>query len=174
MIKIRPETGADAAAIHGIHQAAFGGPDEATLVDDLRDGGHLTASLVAVDSRTVVGHVALSPVVLDSMPQAFALGLGPVAVRPEWQRRGIGSRLVEAALQAADRLAAAFVVVLGEPAFYGRFGFARADALGIDNEYAASEHFMICNDPSGRGSDTSPKLPSGVVRYGPEFGRFAR
>jgi putative acetyltransferase len=173
MPQIRPETCDDTAAIRALHEAAFGGPDEAALVDDLRDGGHLTVSLVAVDGGAVVGHVALSPVVLDSAPRPFALGLGPVAVRPEWQRRGIGTRLTQAALEAAGQSAAAFVVVLGEPAFYSRFGFARADSLGVGNEYGAGEHFMIWIPTPGHGPDPRRGLQPGVVRYGPEFGRFA-
>jgi putative acetyltransferase len=170
MTLIRPEATGDAAAIRVIHAAAFGGTGEADLVDDLRRNQHLTVSLVAEEDGVLTGHVALSPIVLDASPDLFALGLAPLAVRPESQRQGIGSRLTEAALEAADRMGIAFVVVLGEPAFYGRFGFTRADSLGIGNEYGAGEHFMIRlpdGDP-GAGHEFGP----GIVRYGPEFGRF--
>lgn len=97
--------------------AAFGGPDEARILAALRRDGDLALSLVAEAAGTLLGHVALSPLRGD-LPGAVALA--PLAVAPRAQRRGIGSALVRAAL---DRAGEATVVVLGDPGYYGRFGF---------------------------------------------------
>ncbi|MFV0384027.1 GNAT family N-acetyltransferase [Paracoccus sp. (in: a-proteobacteria)] len=139
MPAIRPERPADQTAIDALHQIAFGGPDEATLVRALRDQGDLTLSLLAVAAGTVLGHVALSPLDADRP----ALALGPVAVLPKAQGMGIGAALVRAALGACgDRS----LVVLGDPAFYRRFGFAPAD---LDSPYAGPHLQMLGDLPSG-------------------------
>ena len=107
-------------AISDLLIEAFGSNDEARLVDMLRRDGHLALSLVAEAAGTVIGHVALSPIVAD-IP---ALALAPVAVHPALQGRGIGSALIRAAQAAFDDHA---IIVLGEPEYYGRFGFAPVD-----------------------------------------------
>ena len=99
---------------------AFGGPDEAALVDMLRRDGHLALSLVAEAAGTIIGHVALSPIVAD-IP---ALALAPVAVHPAVQGRGIGSALIRAAQAKFTDHA---IIVLGDPNYYRRFGFAPVD-----------------------------------------------
>ena len=121
MTCLGPERAVDAGAIAAVLNAAFanGGEPvaEAALVDQLRRDGDLDLSLVAVgDDSRIVGHAALSP--LDAPVPALALA--PVAVEPGHQGRGIGSALVRAALAARPGHT---VVVLGEPRFYGRFGF---------------------------------------------------
>ncbi len=118
--RIRTEMRHDRDAIAGLLTTAFGGPDEARLVDMLRRDEHLAASLVAEADGTLVGHIALSPIAAD-IP---ALALAPVAVHPAMQGRGIGSALIRAAQEAfADHA----IIVLGDPGYYGRFGFTRAD-----------------------------------------------
>jgi putative acetyltransferase len=159
---IRPERPTDAAGIRAVHQAAFATHAEADLVDALRATGRLAVSLVATDAvGRVIGHVALSPVTVDGR-DCGGLGLAPLAVLPAHQRRGVGGRLVRAALAAAG--GAAFVVVLGDPAYYARFGFRRAREFGLANEYGVDDEFMAKEiRPDG--------LPPGraLVKYAPEF-----
>ena len=101
----------DAAAIHAVHAAAFPSDAEARLVDALRDAGHAAVSLVALESK-IVGHVLFSP---TRSNQGRGVGLAPLAVLPQYQRQGAGYD---------------YIVVLGEPAYYRRFGFRRALDFG--------------------------------------------
>jgi putative acetyltransferase len=166
---IRPEEPADSAAIRSVLEAAFPTAAEARLVDSLRDGGHLLISLVAEEDGAIVGYVAFSPVRIDGEAiQGIGLGLAPLAVLPGFQSQGIGSRLVREGLAACRRAGYGFVVVLGGPAYYRRFGFDRAGGRGLGNEYGADEEFMALELRDGA-------IPGrgGVVRFGPEFAEFA-
>ena len=135
---IQRETPAHVADIRTVTEAAFARPGqsgeppaEATLVDGLRAGdAWLSAlSLVALDPVAgVVGHVVCSRARLGSAP---VLGLGPLSVHPDHQRRGVGKALVHAVLGAADALDEPLVVLLGDPGYYSRFGFRLADRYGI-------------------------------------------
>jgi putative acetyltransferase len=162
---IRPEGPADAAAIRRVLEAAFPTAAEARLVESLRAGGHLPVSLVAEDDETIVGCIAFSPVRIDGeSPEGTGLGLAPLAILPAHQRRGIGGRLVREGLEACRRAGYGFVVVLGEPAYYRRFGFDRADRRGLGNEYEADEAFLVLELRDGAIAGLG-----GVVRFGPEF-----
>ena len=168
-LTIRPEEPVDAVAIRRVLEATFPTAAEARLVDRLRAGGHLWISLVAEEDESVVGHIAFSPVRIDGQAvEEHGVGLAPVAVLPDDQRRGIGSRLIREGLAACERAGYGFVVVLGEPAFYRRFGFDRADRRGLGNEYGVDLAFMVLEL-------RNHAIPArgGVVRYGPEFGEFA-
>lgn len=160
---VRRERVTDLAGIRAVHEAAFPTSAEATLVDALRAAGRLVVSLVATDDAGgVIGHVALSPVTVDDR-ECGGLGLGPVAVLPAHRRRGVGGRLVRAALAAAEARGAGFVVVLGDPAYYARFGFRRAGDFGLNNEYGADAEFMAVEIRRGG-------LPTtGLVKYAPDF-----
>ena len=166
MLTIRAEQPDDLPAIHHIHTAAFGRPNEADLVNALRQHNALTTSLVAVQDGQVVGHIAFSPVTLTSDTITIdALGLAPMAVLPEFQRRGIGSQLVEAGLTACHHTPYGIVVVLGHPHYYPRFGFTPAKPLGIMWEHDAPEEaFMVHELREGALTQTK-----GVVKYRPEF-----
>jgi putative acetyltransferase len=168
IVSIRPEQPADAAAIRRVLETAFPTAAEAHLVELLRAACRLTISLVAEVDDEIVGHIAFSPVEIEGTP-VEAVGLAPLAVLPAYQRRGIGGRLVREGLAACGRAGAGFVVVLGEPEYYQRFGFARADHRGLGNDYGAVEAFMVLELHDG----TIPEA-GGLVRYGPEFGAFAR
>jgi putative acetyltransferase len=169
MFIIRPETPADRAAVRTIQAEAFAAPAEADLVAALRSAGLASISLVATVNAQAVGHVLLSPVSLHGVCTADGgLGLAPLAVLPGRQGLGIGSWLVVAAIAAARRLGARYLVVLGEPAFYARFGFEAATRYGLDNEYGAGDAFQVLALRPGA-------LPpeGGLIRYAPPFAELA-
>ncbi len=135
---IRNETIADIVNIAAVIERAFGRADEARLVERLRNDGDAAISLVATSGDAVVGHVLLSP-----MSAPFrALGLAPLSVLPQWQRRGIGSALVKSAVQRARAQEYRAIFVLGDPDYYGRFGFRTDLAVGFSSPYAGP-HFMV-------------------------------
>jgi len=166
-ILVRPEQPGDEEAIRRVNDQAFGQPDESRIVDAVRTAGRSIISLVAVDGPTVVGHILFTPVVIEP-PGSIgrALGLGPMAVSPDVQRRGIGSSLVEAGLEECRRLGYTVVVVVGHPEFYPRFGFRPGSRYGLRCEFDVPDDvFMVVG--------LSPGVlagQGGVVRYLPEFG----
>ena len=166
-VLIRAEQPNDGDAIRRVLEAAFPTAAEARLVDLLRRNDHLRLSLVAEADGAIVGHIGFSPIEVDGEPEG-GIGLAPLAVLPSCQRQGIGSRLIRAGLAACQRAGYGFVVVLGSPLYYPRFGFTRADRRGLANEYGADEAFMVLELRAG----TIPE-GGGMVRYGPEFAEFA-
>jgi putative acetyltransferase len=134
---IRPEEPADIPAIRKIVEDAFQQPAEARLVDQLRADEDTVISAVAVDADHIVGHILCS-----KMDAPFrALGLAPVAVAPDRQGKGIGSELIRWGLTQAKRDGWEGVFVLGDPKFYGKFGFSVELASGFQSPYAG-QHFM--------------------------------
>ena len=130
---IRPEQPGDEAAIRALTTAAFAstphsGGNEAAIVDALRAADALVLSFVALKHDIIVGHVAISPVTVDGSDCGW-FGLGPVSVLPDRQRLGIGTALIEAALEHLRADEAAGCVLLGDPAYYARFGFVADPAL---------------------------------------------
>jgi putative acetyltransferase len=130
---IRRERRGDANAIFDVHARAFGRAVEAKLADDLRasDAWVPQLSLVALADAEIVGHVVCSRGRLEPDGHAV-LGLGPIGVDPDRQRDGIGSALMHAVLGAADALGEPIVALLGDPAYYNRFGFAPARTYDIE------------------------------------------
>lgn len=164
-ISIRAEQAGDAEAIAHVHRDAFPTDAESRLVDALRRAGNLSYSIVAVDDGRFIGHVAFSPVRIDAAQgHAAGLGLAPVAVLPSHQRRGIAAALIRQGLEWCRDAGTPFVVVLGDPAYYPRFGFRPARLLGIDSEYDAGDSFMLVHTQG-----TGPPLPRGIARYAPQF-----
>jgi putative acetyltransferase len=163
---IRPEETEDQALIRHVNTLAFGRANEADLVDALWCHEALTISLVAVKDGHIVGHIAFSPVTITSETSTIdALGLGPMAVLPEFQRQGIGSQLVEAGLEACRKTDYGIVVVLGHPEYYPRFGFTPSKPHGIVWERDVPEEvFMVKELKEGMLAQTQ-----GVVKYHPEF-----
>ncbi len=134
-VVIRPEQPGDIDAIGQVHRAAFPTDVEARLVEKLRQHGRLWLSLVAEDESGIIAHIAFSPVRIEGNNEPTrGLGLAPVAVRPEYQRQGIGTRLIHEGLSACKQTGFSFVVVLGEPVYYHRFGFEPASRWGLNNE----------------------------------------
>jgi putative acetyltransferase len=165
-VLIRAEQPTDAEVIQRVLEAAFSTAAEARLVDLLRRNDQLRISLVAVADGEIVGHIGFSPIEVDGESEG-GIGLAPVAVLPSCQRQGIGSGLIRAGLAECARAGYGFVVVLGSPVFYPRFGFSRADRWRLANEYGADEEFMVLELRAGA---IPPR--GGLVRYGPEFAEF--
>jgi len=149
---IREELVADHAAIFALHAAAFPSDGEAHLVNALRANGDLRISLVAYLNDQLVGHVALSTM----QAPANTLGLAPVATLPAYQNQGIAAQLIESAIQKAKQDGCDAIFVLGDPAYYGRFGFDVARADGFDSPYQGpafavlplSNHWPLASGPA--------------------------
>ncbi|MGA7126587.1 MAG: N-acetyltransferase [Chthoniobacterales bacterium] len=121
---IREENKADFPEIAALTQAAFGGDYEATLIEKLRAAHLVIVSLVAVEQGSVIGHIPFSELEVEvDGRRVTAAALAPMAVRPDRQRRGIGSKLVETGLDGLRDRSYEAVIVLGHPDYYPRFGF---------------------------------------------------
>jgi putative acetyltransferase len=141
-ITIRPDTERDRDTVFRVHSLAFGREDEARLVGALREGGFIRLSLVAETDGRIVGHVLFSELTIEGREGLLsALALAPLAVVPEFQRRGIGSDLVRRGLDLCREQGHRIVIVVGHPGFYPRFGFSRALTRGLCSLYAG-ESFM--------------------------------
>jgi len=170
VITIRPEREGDHQAVHDLTAAAFGREDEARLVERLRQSDAFIPplSLVAVAEERVVGHVLFSRIGIESPTGAGAvpaLALAPLSVQPEFQNRGIGTRLVREGLKRSWQLGHTIVVVVGHPSYYPRFGFSPAGAGGLEAPFAVpDEAFMALALVPGALDGIS-----GLVRYPPPF-----
>lgn len=140
---IRAEKENDRDAVYAVNASAFETPSEANLVDALLEQAQPVVSLVAEDNGEVVGHIMFSPVSLSDYPDLKVMGLAPMAVAPEHQRKGIGSALVRAGLEQCEQLGYAAVVVLGHPEYYPRFGFSPSSRFGIYSEYEVPEDVFM-------------------------------
>jgi putative acetyltransferase len=167
MVIVRPEDDEDLEQVRAINLSAFDGGTEAGLVDALRTNCADFLSLVAEDDGQVVGHILFTPVVVEgSESTVWGMGLAPMAVLPGRQRSGIGSALVRRGLELLRQNGCKFVIVLGHPAYYPRFGFDRASGHGLRCQWGGvpDEAFMVTvfdNDvlPDG----------GGIARYRDEF-----
>jgi len=164
-VLIRDEEQKDWTAVHAVNASALETPAEAGLVNALREQAHPVISLVAVEGGTIVGHIMFSPVSLSGHPGLKIMGLAPMAVAPEYQRKGIGSALVHTGLDRCKQLGFGAVVVLGHPEYYPRFGFSPSTRFGIKCEYEVPEEvFMVFELLPGylRGA-------SGTIKYHAAF-----
>jgi putative acetyltransferase len=167
MITIREEASGDLQEIRMVIQTAFGQTEEADIVDKLRQDCPNRILLVAASEDQVVGQVLFTPVTIQAKERILTgMGLPPMAVLPGFQRQGIGSQLVRAGLALIKKRKYPFVIVLGHPRYYPRFGFVPASRYGIRSEYESvpEEAFMILVlDRAALDS------VSGVAKYRPEF-----
>lgn len=142
---IREEQAEDIERIRCINSEAFDTEAEAKLVDTLRQSGIPLISLVAEKDGELVGHILFTPVSIDdnkAMPSIA--GLAPMAVLPSWQKKGIGSKLVEEGIKYCRQSGYSAVVVLGHPEYYPRFGFVPSVRYGIKSEYDVPDNvFMV-------------------------------
>ncbi len=161
-MSIRKETPVDVAGIRKINTDAFGTSGEADFVEALREKASPLISLVAEKDGQLVGHIFFSPVQLAGCEKELALfGLAPMAVLPEWQKKGIGSKLVKEGLRRCTASGFDAVVVLGHPDFYPRFGFETSRIYGIKSEYDVPDNlFMVIELKKD-----SLKDVSGTIQY---------
>jgi putative acetyltransferase len=167
MVEIRREKPEDIRQIYSVNEQAFEAPEEARIVDALREKCSDTLSLVAEDEGEIVGHIFFSPAEIEWAGTVIkGMGLAPMAVRPDRQNQGIGSDLVKAGLKLIEEKRYPFVIVLGHPGFYPKFGFVPASKYHIKCQWKGipDEAFMIIiNDPSAL------QGVKGIARYRDEF-----
>ncbi len=161
-IEIRDERPGDVAAIRDVNRLAFSQDEEGRIVEALRANGAATLSLVAIDNGVVIGHIIFSPVFVGAVQ---GVGLGPMAVHPTYQRRGIGSRLVEAGLERLRSEGCPFIVLVGHPEFYPRFGFERAAGYGLTCQWPVPDEFFLVKVLDSKVMDRL----RGEARYRDEF-----
>ncbi len=162
---IRSENENDLKAVHSLNASAFGTEAEADLVDELRNKTHPFISLVAEYNNEVVGHILLTPVSLSDYTEIKIMGLAPMAVAPQHQKKGVGSKLIHAGLEHCKKLKFGAIVVLGHSEYYPRFGFLPSSFFGISCEFKVPEEaFMVIELQSGylRGK-------VGIIKYHEEF-----
>ncbi|QSP95000.1 N-acetyltransferase [Marinobacter salinisoli] len=162
-VTIRPENAGDAGKIRAVTEAAFaaspyGYNNEAGIVSALRQADALSLSLVAESAGMVVGHVAVSPVQISDGAQGW-YGLGPMSVLPECQCQGVGTLLMRETLDELQQAGVSGCVLLGDPGYYGKFGFARVPGLVFPG--APAQYFLalkLCG-----------QCPVGTVSYHEAF-----
>ena len=165
MIEIRTEEPKDQDSVHRLNLAAFENGSEAAVVDKLRVSCEGYLSFVAVEDGTVVGHILFTSATVDGCG-VVGMGLAPMSVLPSHQRKGIGSQLVRHGLQYLHQSGCPFVIVLGHPGYYPRFGFELASKYRLLSQWEGvpDEAFMaLVFDGS-----TLPKA-GGIARYRDEF-----
>ncbi|NNK75898.1 MAG: N-acetyltransferase [Maribacter sp.] len=165
MITIRKEQPADIDAIRQLHLSAFEDGPEASLVDKLRLSCSEFLSFVALKNETIVGHILFTPATIDGSA-SIGIGLAPMAVLPSEQKNGIGSKLVRHGLDYLESDGCPFVIVLGHPKYYLRFGFEPASKYNLHSQWeeVPDEAFMaiILN------TESIPQS-GGISRYRSEF-----
>jgi len=165
MVQIRREGSGDEEAVRRINQRAFGTDEEANVVDRLRRTCNEYLAFVATEDEAIVGHILFTPATLDAS-SIVGMGLAPMAVDPGRQNAGVGTLLVQHGLEYLRVSGCPFVIVLGHPEYYPRFGFELASAYGLTCQWEGlpDEAFMIkVFEPDG-----FPEA-GGTARYRVEF-----
>jgi putative acetyltransferase len=163
---IRPERPEDASRVRHVNELAFGQPAEADLVDKLRQACPDSLSLVAEDGG-IVGHILFTTVSVESAGgRVVGMGLAPMAVLPDRQRQGVGSKLVSRGLDILRERGCPFVVVVGHPEYYPRFGFEPASRHGLASQWegVSDAAFMVLVLDAQAMAGVS-----GVAKYREEF-----
>jgi putative acetyltransferase len=162
---VRCEDAADESAIRSVNESAFGRPDEARLVDQLRHEDAVVLSLVAECETRIVGHILFSRMWIDHADGAIAaVALAPMAVLPAFQSRGIGGKLIASGLALLRERGEQIVIVLGHPDYYPRFGFSAEKARNLQSPFPP-EAYMAVELSAGALAGIS-----GKVRYPAAFG----
>jgi putative acetyltransferase len=168
MINIRQETPSDYDAVRRVNMISFGRKNEAELVDRLRktDSFIPELSLVALEGERIIGHLLITKVHVTSNERSITLlALSPMCVIPEYQNKGVGTRMVEAAIRICRGLNYPAIVVLGHPPFYSRLGFVESGLYGIKSPFDAPPEaymvYILVEELSGH--------VAGVVTYPDEF-----
>ena len=162
---IRAEIATDHSMIRQVNQAAFGGAEESDLVESLRREGVVLLSLVAELDRRIVGHILFSRMSIETPAAVIAaVALAPLAVLPAYQRQGIGGSLIRDGLDALRGLGERFVIVVGHPAYYPRFGFSTELARALESPFPPDAFMALQLSPGAFDSIR------GRVRYPRAFG----
>ena len=135
VVALRGEEFRDATQIRDLLNVSFPGQGEPLLVDRLRSDGDLVLSLVAEDAGVVVGYVAFSRLLVEGETPFRAVALAPLAVYPEYQQQGIATRLIQEAHACLAAIGETLSVVLGEPGYYGRFGYSNRRVERFSSDY---------------------------------------
>lgn len=162
-MQIRPYRQEDQLQVMRVLLKAFKRTDESKLVDILRKSDHQLVELVAIENDRPVGHILFSPVECEGK-QKLA-GLGPMAVAPEFQNKGIGTALVEEGVRECGKLGFEGIVVVGHPEYYSRFGFQSAVSLGIWSDFDVSEELFMGKELRPNAFQATP----GHVQYHEAF-----
>ena len=169
---IERETPHDIDSIYQVNLAAFGRADEAKVVNELRKNCEVFLSFVAKIGSNVIGHILFTPALIKKQEEGSTAGLGlaPLAVTPAYQGQGVGSALCEAGLKYIENFGYPYVVVLGSPRYYPRFGFRPAGDFGIRCAYEniPPEDFMIIIFDKEKMMGVS-----GIAYYRSEFDRVS-
>jgi len=166
-VEIRQELPEDINDIRALNEKAFGQPQEANIISKLRNNCEGLISLVATENKKIVGYILFSPVIIEGKNGvAKGMGLAPMAVLPEKQRQGIGTQLVNTGIEYLKKTKCQFIIVLGHPEYYPRFGFELASRYGIKSQWEAvpDEALMILWLDKSMMNHVS-----GVAKYRDEF-----
>lgn len=167
-IKIRSETEEDYQQITNVITSAFGQTNEGTLVTKLRKTACFNSqlSLVALVESKIVGYVLFYPIKIDTgVLKCISLSLAPIAVNPDYQRKGIGSKLIRVGLKAAKKLGFRSIIVIGHSEYYPRFGFEVAKKWGLSAPFAVPEDVFFAKELVEKGLDNC----RGTIEYPQEF-----
>jgi len=164
---IRQEKPEDVIDISALNELAFGQPQEAKIIDKLRNNCGNLLLLVAIENGKIVGHILFSPAEIEGPRGVIkGMGLAPMAVLPEMQRQGIGTQLVKKGIEELRRFQCPFIIVLGHPEYYPRFGFERALLYGVKSQWEGipDDVFMILWLDTSKAGQVS-----GLAKYREEF-----
>lgn len=167
MIEIREERREDYQAIRDVNNQAFNQPQEGMIIEKIRESGVEILSLVAIIDNKIVGHIFFSPVRMEEQATLKdGMGLAPMAVLPDYQQQGIGSKLIKEGIQRLKLKSVPYIIVLGHKDYYPKFGFETASKYGLKCQWdgVPDEAFMVMIlDDKMR-----PKI-YGVAKYRDEF-----
>ena len=167
MIEIREEKPEDYAQVRMVNDQAFGQPQEGLIVDKLREACKEALSLVAVAGNRIVGHIFFSPTTIDTEGGIVGgMGLAPMAVLPDFQNQGVGSKLVKEGIRRIKQTHCPFIIVLGHEEYYPRFGFEKASKFGLRCQWEGVPNgafmAMVLDE-------RAMKDVAGIARYRDEF-----